>query len=391
MKKTIVLVAGRNSAGKSAITKKLAEKYGLKLVQSYTTRKPRQKELEKGLENSDHLFISESEFDRIEKNPENIAAKTEINGFRYCTTKDVLAESDFYVIDPIGIESLKEACGNKFHFVEFYVYADYDIRKKRYMGRGETEDDFKQRESAESSQFSEYERNHGYDIIIYNNRNIDDAVAMMDSYVSLILEKRIEEIKNQPVIETFSAEAEEGVIEVPLSNIDEADEGIPDEMMEGIIKKFNGQKRDSIEEPVEVEKGCFEIPESYAEDDEGIPDEMMEEVIKEKSVSKQETDEFDVDDFNDMFDIDDDNADDAGITDETTHVNMFDLDDDDENAYEKLFGSSLKESEAEKAAMFEGEKADEKEAEREPEEPKDAEDVIKADNEDDDDEIIFVD
>ncbi len=191
MKKTIICVVGRNSAGKSIIAKKIAERHGLNVVKSYTTRKPRPEEIMNGLENSDHIFISDEEFDELT----GVVAMTTINNIRYCTTMDVLNKCDLYVIDPKGIKTLKENAGDKFHIVQFYIYADENIRKNRYIKRGESKDDFISRNNSENLQFSDYELNHGFDILIYNNGDIDDAVNVMDSYVSVILEGRVNEIE----------------------------------------------------------------------------------------------------------------------------------------------------------------------------------------------------
>lgn len=187
--KTLITVAGRVSAGKSEIAKRVAKEMGLNIVQSYTTRKPRPEELKNGLKNSDHIFISDEEFDKLT----DIAAKTEINGVRYCTTMDILDKSDIYVIDPQGIEDLKRTVGDKLHIVQFYIYTYEDIRCQRYVNRGESEDAFNARNAAEKGQFSDYENKHGYDIVIYNNGNIDDAVSLMKQYLEIILEDRNED------------------------------------------------------------------------------------------------------------------------------------------------------------------------------------------------------
>ena len=57
MRKTIITVAGRTAAGKSSIAKKLSDKLGLKLLQSYTTRAPRPDE-SADLEHSLSLMMS---------------------------------------------------------------------------------------------------------------------------------------------------------------------------------------------------------------------------------------------------------------------------------------------------------------------------------------------
>lgn len=188
--KTIITIAGRTAAGKSIIAKKLAERLGLTVLKSYTTRAPRPDEIANPAD-ADHIFVSEAEYDKLT----NIIAETCINGNRYCTTKEVLKNSDCYVIDPDGLSYLKKNLEPGFRLAQFYVYADEDIRKKRFMERGKSESEFRVRSDAENEQFSTYEDEHGYDIIIFNNGNIEDAVDIIESYVKLIIKDRLDEIE----------------------------------------------------------------------------------------------------------------------------------------------------------------------------------------------------
>lgn len=188
--KTIITIAGRTAAGKSIIAKKLAERLGLTVLKSYTTRAPRPDEIANPAD-ADHIFVSEAEYDKLT----DIIAETCINGNRYCTTKEVLKNSDCYVIDPDGLSYLKKNLEPGFRLAQFYVYADEDIRKKRFMERGKSESEFRVRSDAENEQFSTYEDEHGYDIIIFNNGNIEDAVDIMESYVKLIIKDRLDEIE----------------------------------------------------------------------------------------------------------------------------------------------------------------------------------------------------
>ena len=188
--KTIITIAGRTAAGKSIIAKKLAERLGLTVLKSYTTRAPRPDEVANPAD-TDHIFVSEAEYDKLT----GIIAETCINGNRYCTTKEILKDSDCYVIDPDGLSYLKKNLEPGFRLAQFYVYAEEDIRKKRFMERGKSESEFLVRNNAEDKQFTPYEDEHGYDIIIFNNGNIEDAVDIMESYVKLIIKDRLDEIE----------------------------------------------------------------------------------------------------------------------------------------------------------------------------------------------------
>ena len=221
MRKTIITVAGRTAAGKSLIAKKLAERLGLEVLKSYTTRAPRPDEIADP-EHADHIFVSEKEFDELK----DIAAETKINGIRYCTTMEVLNKSDFYVIDPDGIDYLKKHHGMDFHIVQFYIYADENIREKRFLERGRTAVDFQQRCSSENEQFDKYEDSHGYDIIIFNNGDIDYAINVMESYVKPIMESELEARKNmeeeamEPAVNTEKIEEKQTVCNIDTDDLD---------------------------------------------------------------------------------------------------------------------------------------------------------------------------
>ena len=58
--KNIFLVMGESGSGKDTITKELSNKYGLKVLKSYTTRPKRYDD------EDTHIFISEEEFDNLE-------------------------------------------------------------------------------------------------------------------------------------------------------------------------------------------------------------------------------------------------------------------------------------------------------------------------------------
>jgi guanylate kinase len=96
MNKPLFLFVGRSASGKTTIANILAKKHGYKQVESYTTRSPRF-EGETG-----HTFVSEDEF----KNLGELAAYTFYSGKHYGTTVEQLNESDIYVVDIPGVESL---------------------------------------------------------------------------------------------------------------------------------------------------------------------------------------------------------------------------------------------------------------------------------------------
>lgn len=130
-KKTIFLIAGRSAVGKSSLAREACKRLGLKMVKSYTTRPMRPNE---DSETSDHIFITPEE---VEQFRQDIVAYTRINGYEYFVTSDILSQSDVYVIDPNGIDSLIRNVGESYRFVQIYISTPYKIALKRAIKRGD--------------------------------------------------------------------------------------------------------------------------------------------------------------------------------------------------------------------------------------------------------------
>lgn len=276
MRQILITVAGRNGSGKSLIAKKVAEALGLNVVKSYATRKPRPEELQKGLENCDHIFVSDEEYDKLE----NITAETEINGARYCTTQEILNNSDIYVIDPKGIKDLKERCGNRYKLLQFYIYADADKRAARFVARGESKVKFEAREQSEDEQFNDYENSHGWDIIIYNNWDIDTAVKTMLGYVRPIM---------TPVIEARQKQADE---EFEKMMNPPAEEKVEDAPADKQADEQAGMKEQQSEEPENVNEQAEAAPVDEEPDKEtGDEDNQTEESEAESEHVEDESDD----------------------------------------------------------------------------------------------------
>ena len=128
MDKPLFLFCGRSASGKTTIANMLAEKHGYIQVESYTTRNPRF-DGETG-----HIFISEDEFSNLG----DLAAYTYYNGNHYGTTFEQLDESDIYVIDVPGIESLlKKLNDDKRPICILYFKTSTYNRIRRMIDRGD--------------------------------------------------------------------------------------------------------------------------------------------------------------------------------------------------------------------------------------------------------------
>lgn len=123
----IFLIVGCSGSGKTTITEQLEQKYGLKSIQSYTTRQPRYNG------ETGHIFISDEEFDKLT----DMVAYTEFAGNRYCATAEQVENNDLYIIDPKGVDFfMKSYKGSKTPKVIF-ISSDMTTRYERMKSRAE--------------------------------------------------------------------------------------------------------------------------------------------------------------------------------------------------------------------------------------------------------------
>lgn len=153
--KHIYLIVGCSGSGKTVIAEMLENKYGLKSIQSYTTR-PRRSESETG-----HIFVTDEEFDNLT----DLVAYTQFDKYRYCATAEQVENNDLYIIDPSGVEYFKNSYkGSKkpcIIYIESPIGVRYERMKKRAIDNGASCDKASetalQRIVNDASEFYDYE------------------------------------------------------------------------------------------------------------------------------------------------------------------------------------------------------------------------------------------
>ena len=184
----LYLIVGRTASGKDSLTRAVAEKYGLKILSSYATRPKRPGET------NEHIFISPED---VYKYQHDIIAYTKIGTYEYFSTKQQLLESDFYIIDPNGIEYLQEKIKGianiELHVI--YIAADYVTRKHRALNnRHDKLATFESRCEAEEEQFINFECSRAWDERI-ENVNFEQALNKLEKYI--IINNNLEENTNE--------------------------------------------------------------------------------------------------------------------------------------------------------------------------------------------------
>lgn len=108
---------------------KLHKKYGMKSIESYTTRPPRY-EGETG-----HIFVSDEEYETMK---DDMVAYTVFNGYRYWATNKQVEDADIYIIDPAGVEYFKKHYKGNKQVITVELLAQKKVRYKRMRGRGDS-------------------------------------------------------------------------------------------------------------------------------------------------------------------------------------------------------------------------------------------------------------
>ena len=165
---TLLCVLGKTASGKDSLVNKLCERTGLRQVISYTTRPRRDNE------GNTHIFVDESDYEQMYQDGV-IAAFTQIGQYKYWTTIDQLENTDVYIIDYTGVQTLRELNLPNIRLVSVYINVPDGIREDRALNK--RKDDklkFRQRDIAERSQFRDMLKNADFD---YSISNIDFAKA----------------------------------------------------------------------------------------------------------------------------------------------------------------------------------------------------------------------
>ena len=109
----------------------------------------------------------------------NIAAYTNIAGNDYWTTIEQLYQHSIYIIDPKGVETLRQLNLPNLRLVTVYINTPDDIRKERALNkRGDDRLTFIKRDMEERDQFRTMLRNADFDYAI-SNIDISKAYSVL--------------------------------------------------------------------------------------------------------------------------------------------------------------------------------------------------------------------
>lgn len=142
----MIVLVGESASGKSSIERNLVDNYGYKKVVSYTTRQPRQGEVD-GI---DYHYISESQFSNLQKE-EFFAEIGEYNGWHYGTAKNDCTSDKVAVVTPHGLRQLKKI--PNLDIRAFYINVPRRDRLIKILQRGDNIEEAYRRSLSDVGQF----------------------------------------------------------------------------------------------------------------------------------------------------------------------------------------------------------------------------------------------
>ena len=142
----MVVLVGESASGKSSIEKYLVDNYGYKKIVSYTTRQPRDGEVD----GADYHFIDKSQFRRL-KIQGFFAETAEYNGWYYGIAKKDCTDDKIAVLTPHGLRQVSKIDGIK--VISFYINVPRRDRLIKILQRGDNIEEAYRRSLSDVGQF----------------------------------------------------------------------------------------------------------------------------------------------------------------------------------------------------------------------------------------------
>lgn len=151
----MIVLVGESASGKSSIEKCLVNKYGYKNIISYTTRPPRDGEVN----GVDYYFISTGEFEYLKTN-NFFAETTSYRGWQYGTARTDCTDDKVVVLNPHGLRQMKK--NNSINIVSFYINVPRRDRLIKILQRGDDIEESYRRNVSDWGQFTGIEDDVDY-------------------------------------------------------------------------------------------------------------------------------------------------------------------------------------------------------------------------------------
>jgi len=163
-----LIFVGKAASGKDH-ARKVVEAAGAKYAVSFTTRPPREGEVD----SKDYFFLDPAEFEHM-INKDEMYEYVEFNGWYYGTTNKQMEECNSFIMTPLGLSHLTPQDRKESFVVYFNI--DETIRRERMEIRQGNADSVERRIIADEEDFSLYTN---YDLVITDPYYTDDVIVSL--------------------------------------------------------------------------------------------------------------------------------------------------------------------------------------------------------------------
>lgn len=174
----MIVLVGESASGKSSIEKYLVENYGYKKIVSYTTREPRDGEVD----GVDYHYISKELFLMLKK--EDFFAETAVyNGWYYGTAKKDCTDDKIAVLTPHGLRQVKKI--NNINVISFYINVPRRDRLIKILQRGDNIEEAYRRNLSDVGQFDGVEDEVNF---VIDNSGYEKSIIEMAEEVKFFID-----------------------------------------------------------------------------------------------------------------------------------------------------------------------------------------------------------
>lgn len=175
----MLVLVGESASGKSSIEKYLVDNCGYNKIVSYTTRQPREGEVD-GI---DYHFIDKSQFRRL-KEQEFFAETAVYNDWYYGVAKKDCIDSKVAVLTPHGLRQISKI--KDINIISFYINVPRRDRLIKILQRGDSIEESYRRNLSDVGMFDGIQDEVDY---VINNIGYNKSIAEMSKEIlHLILE-----------------------------------------------------------------------------------------------------------------------------------------------------------------------------------------------------------
>lgn len=171
-KKLLIALIGKSGSGKSTIASRLEHRYSYVQARSFTTR-PMRDDPNDALT---HTFITP---DQVVQYKDDIVAYNVYNGYEYFATRQLLNDSQIYVVDKEGLIQLYKNYFDK-DVLSIYINCDSSVVAKRMQERGDSDEDIMRRLQYDATAFEGVEDLCDFSISNDENNGVNSIVDWID-------------------------------------------------------------------------------------------------------------------------------------------------------------------------------------------------------------------